>query len=84
MRPLKFQTELSQSPAAAVASVYSVVAARSDLPVSQTVALQLLFDLNFVSQCMVAGGSTAIAQVSSEFGFSIKVLDFKGLRNCHI
>ena len=56
-----------------MASVYSMVSARSDLHVSQTVALQLLFDLNFVSQCMVAGGSTAIAQVGFEFGILMKI-----------
>ena len=47
-----------------MASVYSKVAAGNELPVTQTVALQLLFDLNFVSQCMVSGGNTAVAQVS--------------------
>ena len=48
-----------------MASVYSAVAARSDLSMPQTAALQLLFDINFVLQCMVASGSTEIAQVSS-------------------
>ena len=47
-----------------MASVYSKVASSKEHPVTQTVALQLLFDLNFVAQCMVSGASTAIAQVS--------------------
>jgi hypothetical protein len=58
--PLKVQTSVSQTAVGVVAAAYTNLASRGDL--SQTVALQLLFDTQFVSQCMVSRENADVAR----------------------